>query len=313
MKIRKTPTPGNNTVRMVVPISTTTMAKRVFFLLSLFLFAAELNAVTVTDDLGTTITLKEPARRIVSLAPHTTELLFAAGAGNQIVGAVRYSYYPEAAKAIPTIGDTNKLDLERIVALEPDLIIAWQSNAAADTEILRDLNIPIFVSEPESLEAIAGSIDSLGSLAGTSDIARQASSAFIARLNGLRDHYAGKRVMTTFYQFWDDPIFTINGEHIISAVMQLCGGRNIFARMPLRSAQISVEAVLGANPEVIIASAIDETRPPWLDNWRRWPELAAARSGHLYYIPPDFIQRNTPRILEGATMLCEFLDKARNP
>jgi len=298
-------------VRTDVPISTTTLAQHVFLLLNLSLFAAQLNAVTVTDDLGMTITLKAPARRIISLAPHTTELLFAAGAGNQIVGAVRYSYYPEAAKTIPSIGDTNKLDLERIVALEPDLIIAWQSNAAADTEILRKLKIPIFVSEPVSLEAIAGSIDSLGRLAGTSDIARQASSAFLARLNSLRERYADKRVVTTFYQFWDDPIFTINGKHIISAVMQLCGGRNIFTHMPLRSAQISVEAVLSANPEVIIASAIDETRPSWLDNWRRWPELEAVRNGHLYYIPPDFIQRNTPRILEGATMLCKYLDEAR--
>jgi len=281
-------------------------------LLCLVLLAADnVHAVTVTDDQGATIQLEQPASRIISLAPHTTELLFAAGAGNKIVGAVRYSYYPEAAKTIPTVGDTNKLDLERIVALAPDLIVAWQSNAAADTEVLRTLKIPIYVSEPASLEAIARSIEALGILSGSATIAQQASAEFTARLTRLRENYSGKPVVSAFYQFWHDPIFTINGDHIISAVMQLCGGRNIFSKMAVLSGQISAEAVISANPDVIIASAIDANRPPWLDYWQHWPELAAARNGQIYYIPPDLIQRHTPRILDGAAMMCEFIDKAR--
>ena len=282
-------------------------------LLSQLLLSVDfLQAATVTDDRGTLIQLTQPASRIISLAPHTTELLFAAGAGDKIIGAVRYSYYPEAAKAIPTVGDTNNLDLELIVKLAPDLIVAWQSNAQADTEVLRTLDIPIYVSEPVSLEAIALSIEALGVLSGSAATAKQASADFMARLTRLRVSYSGKPVVSAFYQFWHDPIFTINGDHIISAVMQLCGGRNIFSAMAVLSGQINAEAVIGANPEVILASAIDENRPPWLAYWQQWPELAAVRNGHLYYIPPDLIQRHTPRILDGAAMMCEFIDKARN-
>jgi len=133
----------------------------------------------------------------------------------------------------------------------------------------------------------------------------------LARLTRLRVSYSDKPVVSAFYQFWHDPIFTINGDHIISAVMQLCGGRNIFSAMAVLSGQINAEAVISANPDVIIASAIDANRPPWLDYWQHWPELAAARNGQIYYIPPDLIQRHTPRILDGAAMMCEFIDKAR--
>lgn len=281
-------------------------------LLTLFyLVPVNLHAVTVTDDQGNNVTLNKPARKIISLAPYTTELLFAAGAGGYIAGAVRYSYFPEAAKLIPRVGDTNKLDLERIISLEPDLIIAWQSNAAADTEILRSMQIPVYVSEPASLEAIAGSIIDLGKLAGTVATAKQSGKEFLDRLTALKNKYSGKRVITTFYQFWNDPIYTINGDHVISDVIQLCGGKNVFADMPILSAQVSLEAVISTNPEVIIASAIDESRPSWLDGWNRWPELAAVRNHHIYYIPPDIIQRQTPRILQGAEMMCEDLDEAR--
>ena len=274
---------------------------------------ANLYAISVTDDEGLSVTLDRPAGRIVSLAPYTTELLFAAGAGNKIVGAVRYSYYPEAAKKIPRVGDTNKLDLERIISLEPDLIIAWQSNAAADTEILRKMHIPIFVSEPPSLEAIADTIINLGKLAGSEVTARRAGKSFLDKLTALKNKYSSKKpVVTTFYQFWNDPIYTINGDHVISDVIQLCGGRNVFADMPILSAQVSLEAVIGTNPDAIVASGIDTTRPAWLNDWNKWPELAAVKNHHIYYIPPDLIQRQTPRILEGASMMCNYLDEVRN-
>lgn len=272
-----------------------------------------LRAVTVTDDGGASVTLNRPAARIISLAPYTTELLFAAGAGQKIVGAVRYSYYPEAAKNIPRVGDTNKLDLERIVSLEPDLIIAWKSNAAADTEMLRNMHIPIYVSEPPSLEAIADTIIDLGKLSGTVETAKLSGKKFLDKLTELKNRYSSKKpVISTFYQFWNDPIYTINGKHVISDVIQLCGGRNVFANMPNVSAQVSLEAVLSANPDVIIASGIDATRPAWLNEWNKWPEIKAVKNHRIYYIPPDLIQRQTPRILEGAAMMCGFLDDARS-
>lgn len=277
----------------------------------LVLAANDLQAVTVTDDTGARVTLQQPARRIISLAPHVTELLFAAGAGDKIVGAVRFSYYPKAAKSIPRVGDTNKLDLERIVSLNPDLIVAWKSNAAADTEILRSMHIPIYVSEPRSLETIASSIINLGLLSGTSGTARKASKAFLDRLATLKKKYSHKPAVTVFYQFWNDPIFTVNGRHVISSVIRLCGGKNVFANMPILSAQVSLEAVINANPQVIIASGTGRKRPSWLKEWDKWPELRAVKYHHIYYIPPDFIQRQTPRILQGAAMMCKFLDEAR--
>ena len=286
----------------------------IFYITFIFLLlfpVCSTSAITVTDDRGYVITLKQPSSRIISLAPHTTELLFAAGAGNKIVGAVRYSYYPEQAKSIPRVGDTNNLDLERIISLEPDLIVAWQSNAMADTEMLRSLNIPIYVSEPESLEAVARSILALGKLSGSVDQAKLASEMFYSRLHRLKMKYSGRTIISTFYQFWYDPIFTINGDHIINDVMQLCGGKNIFAEMRVLSAQVSQEAVISANPEVIVASGIDESRPEWLDQWNEWPQIAAVKNRHIYYIPPDLIQRHTPRILDGAALMCEFIDKAR--
>ena len=130
-------------------------------------------------------------------------------------------------------------------------------------------------------------------------------------LQKLTDDYADRTTVKTFYQFWHQPIFTISGNHVINEVIHLCGGQNIFFDLPTLSPQISLEAVLKANPEVIIASGADALRPEWLDNWQRWPSLSAVQAHHLYFIPPDLILRHTPRILEGAAMLCKHLDKAR--
>lgn len=286
--------------------------RNIFLICLLSVSANHLLAISVSDDLGNQVTLERPAGRIISLAPHTTELLFAAGAGNKVVGAVQYSDYPDAAKEITRIGNTNNLDIEKIVSLNPDLIIAWHSNAVADTEILRKLGIPVYVSEPPSIDAIAKSILDLGIVAGTENIARQTGSSFLSRLNKLKKNNSGKSIVSTFYQIWNAPIYTVNGDHIISHVIQLCGGKNIFDNLKTLSTQLNIEAVIEANPEVIIASGTDDSRPVWLDDWKTWQNLTAVKQDNLYFIPPDLIQRHTPRILDGAEMMCKFLDKARN-
>ena len=270
------------------------------------------SAVTVTDDLNRRITGELPVRRIVSLAPHTTELLFAAGAGDLVVGAVRYSNYPQAAGNITRVGDTHNLDIEKIISLEPDLVIAWQSgNSRATIKRLDDLGYNVYVSEPRSIEDIARTIRDLGAISGHPQTAAQASTRFINELHGLEHNYAGRKQVNTFYQIWNQPLFTVNGKHLISEVIRLCGGHNIFHDLPTLSARISVEAVLQADPEVIIASGADDSRPPWLQEWYQWPSLQAVTSNHIFFIPPDLIQRHTPRILEGARMMCEFIDTAR--
>ena len=266
----------------------------------------------VPDDAGATVVLAAPARRIVSLAPHVTELLYAAGAGGYVVGAVDYSDYPEAAKRIPRVGGYTGLDLEAIVALRPDLIIAWQSgNPPSQVERLRALGLAVYVSEPRHIEDVATNIERLGRLAGTADAALRAARAFRQRHEALRRRYAARPAVSVFYQIWDRPLMTVNGKQLISDVIHLCGGRNVFADLPILAPTVDVEAVLAADPEAIVASGAGAARPEWFDAWRRWPQLRAVRRDNLFVVPPDVLQRHGPRILDGAEHLCADLETAR--
>ncbi|QID19184.1 cobalamin-binding protein [Nitrogeniibacter mangrovi] len=269
-------------------------------------------AIDVVDDMGDTVHLDAPARRIVSLAPHLTELIYAAGAGERLVAAVEYSDYPPKAKALPRIGSYTNADLEAVVAQHPDLVVSWRSgNPPTQIERLRALGIPVYVNEPRDLDAVAHTLRQIGRLAGTGAVADAAADAFEARQAALRTRYASQAPVGVFYQIWDQPLMTINGQHLISAVIRLCGGRNVFADLDLLAPKIGVESVLVADPEVIVASGMGEARPEWLDAWRRWPQLTAVKRDNLFFIPPELIQRHTPRILDGATRLCEQLDTAR--
>lgn len=268
--------------------------------------------VTVTDDAGRSITLEHPAQRIVSLAPHVTEMLYAAGAGDRIVAAVSYSDYPEAAKELPRVGAYNRFDIERVLAHEPDLVIGWQSgNPEGSLEKLRRLGPPLYVTEPRSLEAIASNLERMGRLAGTPDRAGQAASGFRARYRRLRDRHADRPSIEVFYEIWNDPLMTINGEHLISDIIRGCGGRNAFADLPAIAPRISVESVLARDPAVIIASGMGDERPEWLEEWTQWPELEAVQRGNVYFIPPQLLQRHAPRVLDGMERMCELLEEAR--
>lgn len=274
--------------------------------------ASALAAVSVIDDTGRTVTLTKPALRIVSLAPHTTELLFAAGAGKSVVGVVRYSDFPAAAAQVPVVGDYNALDLETLVSLKPDLIVGWQSgNPAAAIERLLKFNIPIFLSEPRRLDDIATNLERLGALAGVASLADAASAEFRARLTQLRAHYSGKTPVTVFYQIWDRPLITLNGQHMISAVLELCGGKNLFAALPVLAPEVGIESVIAGDPQVIIASGSASSEDHGLGQWARWQSLRAVRNKQLYFVEPDTIQRSTPRILQGASEICRVLENAR--
>lgn len=271
--------------------------------------AAEIRLI---DDAGRSLSLEQPARRIISLTPHLTELLFAAGAGAQVVGTVEYSNYPPAAQRIARIGDSAQLDLERILALKPDLVVVWQSgNAQRQLDKLLRLGIPVYYNEPRRLPDIARSIEQLGRLAGTEAVALPAAHAFVARAAELRRRYAGRAPVSLFYQIWDHPLLTVNGEHLISDVIGMCGGRNPFAGLGPLTPEISIEAVLAADPEAIAGMGTGADQAGSLQAWKRWPRLQAVERGNLFVIDSDLISRNTPRILDGARELCEHLVTVR--
>ncbi|MBI5751356.1 MAG: cobalamin-binding protein [Hydrogenophilales bacterium] len=268
--------------------------------------------ITVRDDTGQILRLAAPPRRIVSLAPHATELLFEAGAGSRIVGAVSYSDYPEEARRIPRVGGYRALDMEAIAALKPDLIVAWPSgNTPAQVEKLKQLGLPIYLSEPKRITDIASALERLGELTGNTGAAQQAAARFNRQHAALRAAYTGRPPVRVFYQIWNSPLITVSGEQIIGDAIRLCGGENIFASLPALTATVSLEAVLQANPEVIVASGMAAQRPAWLDDWKRWPRLRAAMNNQLHFIPADWINRASPRLLQGAERLCGILDGAR--
>jgi iron complex transport system substrate-binding protein len=268
--------------------------------------------VSVIDDAGVSVRLMQPARRIISLAPHLTETLFAAGAGERIVGTVAYSDYPEAARKLPQVGGYASVDLEAVAALKPDLIVAWQSgNVAAHIDKLRALGFPLYLSQSNRIEDVASEIERLGVLAGTSTVANAVASQFRQRLAGLQQRYAARPVVRTFYQIWKQPLMTIGRKQIIGDVVRLCGGENVFAQLETMAPTVTVEAVIAANPEAIIASGMADSRPEWLDDWKRWTSITAVARDNLFFVPPDLIQRHTPRLLDGAERLCQYLEKAR--
>ena len=270
------------------------------------------DTVEVVDDTGRTVKLEKPAERIVSLAPHITENLYAAGIGHRVVGVVSYSDFPAEARRIPTVGGYDNFDAETILALQPDLVIGWkEGNQYHQVERLMELGLTVFVNEPQQLEDVAADIARFGILGGREDEARAVAQEYLNGLSRLRDQYSGLEQVSVFYQVWPNPLITVTDRQIIGNVIRLCGGSNIFAGLAAPTPQVGKEAVLAENPDTIIASGMDEARPEWLDEWKHWSSLKAARYGNLFFIDPDIIQRHTPRILLGSRQLCEVLEQAR--
>lgn len=267
-------------------------------------------SVSTIDDAQRTVTLTAPAKRIVSLAPHATELLFAAGAGDKLVGVGEYSDYPPAAKRIHSVGRTASLDLERIVTLKPDLVVFWGSgNSASQIAKLRGLGVPLFESEPRDFETIASSMERLAHLSGTDAVGQVAAATFRARLAKLEQAYRHRPTVSVFYQIWREPLLTLNDAHLVSSVIRLCGGENSFGKLPQLTPTISVEAILQADPEVIIAS--NSRKDDTSSGWRRFPMLTAVKRDNLFSVHVDWLTRSGPRILDGIEELCGHLEVAR--
>ncbi len=266
----------------------------------------------VVDDTGKTIKLERAAQRIVSLAPHATELLFGAGAGAQLVGVTEFSDYPEAAKSLPRVGGSRGLDLERIAALKPDLVIAWQSgNSMAQVAQIEALGIPVFRSEPRTLNDVALSLERFGALTGHALGARRAAAAFRTRIANLRREYAYRKSVRVFYQVWPQPLMTIGGPHVITDVIGLCGGVNVFSALASPGPTVNIEAVVGAAPQLIVGGAADGGDLASLAMWKRWPGIPAVKNERFAVLDAALITRHTERLADGALALCHAIDATR--
>ncbi len=268
--------------------------------------------IVVRDDSGQTLRLLQPARRIVSLAPHLTESLFAAGAGDSLIATVDYSDYPPPARRLPRLGSYDRIDLEALLASKPDLVIVWQSSTPASLiRKIQALGLRVYVSQSNRIENLANDLERFGLLAGHPEAGAKAAQLFRQRLAALRARYNGKPVVRVFYELWNQPLITVGGPQVISDVIRLCGGRNVFESLNSMAPAISSEAVLAAEPEAIIASGMDAARPQWLEDWKKWPSLPAVARDNLFHIHPDLMHRHTPRLLDGTEQLCQQLELAR--
>lgn len=266
----------------------------------------------MTDDTGRSVQLSGTVSRIVSLAPNLTELLFEIGAGEMIVGTVDFSDYPAAALTLPRIGSHDRLDLESIVALKPDLVLAWESgNPRSDVETLEKAGFPIYRSEPKKIADIAQTLHRLGQLTGRAGIAAMRAQALVAAHDQLARQYEPRATINVFYQVWHSPVITLNEDHIVNEVIEKCGGRNVFASLPTIAPVVTPESVIRADPDVIIASSENDETPKWLLSWHRWSSLSAVKNNHLYAVPADHLSRHTSRIIDGMQRICEILETVR--
>ncbi len=283
-------------------------------LFCLALFPAQLTAgeIELTQADGSVLVLDSEAERVITLAPNLAEMMFDAGAGSRLMATVEHSNYPDEAARLPRIGDAFRFDLEQIMALQPDLVIAWNSgNPAAALERLESLGLKVWKTELRHPADIAVLLENIALATGSGAHGKQAALAVRRKLKLLAERYAGAAPVRYFYQVSERPLFTLNGEHIVSQGLALCGGHNVFADEPVLAPQITRESVLLANPDVLIAPRLPQSAGP-LDHWRSWPRLLAVQNDALITLPADQISRATTRMLDSLEIACTLLDQFRN-
>jgi iron complex transport system substrate-binding protein len=275
------------------------------------LFALPCAAASAVDDRGVAVSLRAPAQRIVTLAPHLTEIAYAAGAGERLAATVRFSDYPAAASGLARVGDAARIDVERVLALKPHLVLGWRTgNPGRDLQRLEALGLTVFVTEPRRLADVARLLRSVGALADTARVAEAAARHFENELAGLEARYGGRRRVRVFYEIWHRPLLTVSGAHVISDILRLCGGENVFADAAVLTPAVSYEAVLARRPDVILGGSSGAQPEDLARGWARAP-VAALRAIPVRFIDPDLIQRQSPRLAQGARAVCEALDALR--
>jgi iron complex transport system substrate-binding protein len=269
-------------------------------------------ARVVTDDAGRQVRVGEAPLRIASLAPGATEMLFAAGAGKEVIATVEYSDEPPAARQVPRIGDVAAIDMERLVALRPDVVVAWAAGGnPAQREKIDALGIPVYEEQVARLADLPGAVRRLGALAGTEDVARPAADAISARLAALAQTYGahGGRRPTVLLQVWNRPVYTVGGRHLMSDALELCGARNIFADLPEAGPIIDTEAVIARDPDIIIAAGPPGESAAWVADWQRLKSLSAVKNGRVVAFEDQALSRLGPSVLEATEALCKTLGR----
>lgn len=283
------------------------MLLRAFALWLLLCVGPAQAAVSAPDASGKLLTLPQAAQRIVSLSPHATEMLYAIGAGPRLVATVDYSNYPPAARALPRVGGYSGISLEAVLRQRPDLVVAWQDGGnLRELERLRQLGVAVFISHPLQLDDVAAEMQSLGRLTGNPATAAAAATVYRQQLAALRQRYARRAPVSVFYQISATPIFTVSQRSFMGAMMQLCGGRNVFGSLGQAAPQVSMEAVVAARPQVMLAARADILRM-----WDRWSALPAVAADTRYVLDEDLLTIPGPRLPQGAAALCATLDTAR--
>lgn len=262
--------------------------------------------ISVIDDFGRRVTVRYPPRRIVSLAPGATAMLLAAGAGNRIVATIEYSGQPAAEEGLPKIGNADAIDMERLIAVRPDVAIVWpDGNNPAQIATIERLGIPVYRQEAVTLDGIANSLRRLGDLAGTSGVADREASALQAKLASLRSEYGHvSQPPTALLEVWDRPLYTVGGRELMSDALRVCGVRNAFGDLPVRAPSIGVEAVIARDPDIIIAAAPPGRGASWLAEWKRFPTLRAVRAGHLVAFEDPRLMGLGPGVIDATAELC---------
>lgn len=280
---------------------------------TLCIFAAPLHAaICVIDDAQRQVCVERPAQRIIALSPGATELLFSSGAGENTVAAVAHSDFPEEAKKLPRVGSYKRIDLEAVLALKPDLIVAWRSgNPLPQTEQLEALGFAVYYAEPLRFEGVSTTIERFSLLAGTEAFGAGVAQKLRDDVAALRHQYAQAATVPVFYEVWREPLMTINNDHLISEAIGVCAGVNVFGELPSLAPRISEEAVLKEDPEVIVAGGMGEDDPSWLEPWKQFSALQAVKRNNLFFVAPSTLQRPTPRMVEGIRTLCGHLETAR--
>jgi len=251
-------------------------------------------------------------QRIISLAPHITEMLYSAGGGDKIVGVVSYSDYPKEALTKPIIGGYNAINLEKIIQLNPDLILGWRSgNRPQDIKRLKELGFHVQLFEVTTLDDIPNRIEQLGKLAGNPSQAQQTAQKLRATLNHVRQTYQHRTPITSFYQIWHQPIITMNGEQFISQAIAACGATNSYHDLPKLTASIGLESLFKRNPQLFLLGGQASFQQDWLAFWQQYPNLQAVKHGQIYLLNNNHYQRPTARLINALESLCKKVDQAR--
>lgn len=297
------------------------MRIRVLAPLMLWMLVSAARAAVHVDDAGRSVELAAPAQRVITLAPNLTEFVYAVGAGATLVGTMDTSNYPDDAKRIPRIGDYQRLDVERMLALKPDLILVWHhGNQGRELAQLEAAGLRLFYLEPKRLDDVPGTLQRVGALLGHVAQAESRAAQWRREMAALRGRYAGAAPVSVFFQVWSQPLMTLNGQHLTSDLFALCGGRNVFAALPALAPQISVESVVAADPETIFsAREYSDDAPAWrrepqrpgFEMWQQFKRMQAVKRGWFFTVPGDLVTRQGPRVIDGAKAVCAALDEVR--